>query len=68
MSTRRLQMELSKEQKILVAYFKNLEMSENLIISTMLAVNEKEKMNKLIDYILETTNKEEKLDKDKIVK
>lgn len=61
-------MELSKEQKLLVAYFKNLEMSENLIISTMLAVNEKEKMNKLIDYILEATNKGEKLDKDKIVK
>ena len=61
-------MELSKEQKLLVSYFKNLEMSENLIIATMLAVKEKEKMNKLIDYILEATDKGEKLDKDKIVK
>lgn len=60
-------MELSKDQKLLVAYLKNLEMSENLIISTMLAVKEKEKTNKLIDYILEETDKGEKLDKDKIV-
>ena len=60
-------MELSKDQKLLVAYLKNLEMSENLIISTMLAVKEKEKTNKLRDYILEETDKGEKLDKDKIV-
>lgn len=60
-------MELSKDQKLLVEYLKNLEMSENLITSTMLAVKEKEKTNKLIDYILEATDKGEKLDKDKIV-
>lgn len=37
---RRLKMELTQEQKILVTLFRQLEMSENLIIATMIAIKE----------------------------
>ena len=61
-------MELSKEQKLLIALFKHLEMSENLIIATMLAIQKPEQVNKLIDYIIEKNDKGEELNKDEVVK
>lgn len=61
-------MELTEEQKLLIKLFKQLEMSENLIIATMLAIQDPEQINKLLDYIIEQYDKGKKLDKDEIVK
>ena len=60
-------MELSKNQKLLIELCKTLEMSENLIIATMLAVKEPQKINKLLDWIVEMDNQNQKLDKTKLV-
>ena len=62
-------MELSKGQELLLGLLKNTEeMDENLIIATMLLVKEPEKTDKLLDYIVEMWDKNQELDKDKIVK
>ncbi len=60
-------MELSEDQKRLIALLKTLGLQEEGIIMTMLAVKEPEKTEKLIDYIIEMWDKNFKLDKDKIV-
>lgn len=60
-------MELSKAQKILLDVLKSLSMQEEAIIITMIEVKEPEKTEKLLEYIVEVTDKGEKLDKDKIV-
>ena len=59
---------MTQEQKILVTLFRQLEMSENLIIATMIAIKEPKQTNKLLDYIIMKDDKGEKLDKDEIVK
>lgn len=46
-------MGLTEKEKALIDVFKSLNMSEELIVATFLAVQTDEQMNKLIDYILE---------------
>ncbi len=60
-------MELSKNQKLLIELCRTLEMSENLIISTMLAVKEPQRTNHLLDWIIDMDNQGKKIDKDKLV-
>ena len=60
-------MELTKNQKLLIALFKELEMSKELVAATMIAIKTPEKTEKLIDYILEISDKGEELNKDRII-
>ena len=48
-----MKMELTEKEKALVKVFESLEMSEELIVATLLAVRTEEQVNKLIDYILD---------------
>ena len=60
-------MEISKNQKLLIELCRTLEMSENLIISTMLAVKEPQRTNRLLDWIIDMDDQGKKIDKDKLV-
>lgn len=46
-------MGLSEAQKMLLEYLKSIRMEEELIIATMLAVQEPNQTDKLIDYIVD---------------
>ena len=46
-------MELTEKEKVLVRLFKSMEMSEELIVAALLAVQTENQVNKLIDYIID---------------
>lgn len=46
-------MELTEKEKVLVRLFKSIEMSEELIVAALLAVQTENQVNKLIDYIID---------------
>ena len=46
-------MELTEKEKVLVRLFKSMEMSEELIVATLLAIRTENQVNKLIDYIID---------------
>ena len=46
-------MELTEKEKVLVRLFKSMEMSEELIVATLLAIQTENQVNKLIDYIID---------------
>ncbi len=59
-------MELSQIQKDLVQALKGLKMTEEEIIAVMIAVQQPEKTNKLVDYIVEQ-HKKNQLDSQKLI-
>ena len=59
-------MELTQNQQTLIKLFKKLEMPEEAVIITLVAVKEPEETEQLMDYIIEM-HKKGKLDKDNIV-
>ena len=48
----RIAIDLTEKEKALIKLFKSLNMSEELIIATLLAAQTEEQVDKLIDYIL----------------
>ncbi len=59
-------MELSQIQKDLVQVLKGLEMTEEEIIAVMIAVQQPENTNKLVDYIIDQYEKN-KLDSQELI-